>query len=48
MLLAGLWGVNVTLPQFPGGRSGQFLWVCGISVAVIAVMLAFFRRKRWI
>ena len=47
-LLAGLWGVNVMLPQFPGGPSAQFWWLCGVSVAVIVVMLAVFRRKRWI
>jgi magnesium transporter len=47
-LLAGLWGVNVMLPQFPGGQSAQFWWLCGISVVVIVVMLALFRRKRWI
>jgi magnesium transporter len=47
-LLAGLWGVNVMLPQFPGGQSAQFWWLCGISGLVIVVMLALFRRKRWI
>jgi Mg2+ and Co2+ transporter CorA len=47
-LLAGLWGVNVMLPQFPGGQSAQFWWLCGISLVVIVVMLALFRRKRWI
>lgn len=47
-LLAGLWGVNVMLPQFPGGPSTQFWWLCGISGVVIVVMLALFRRKHWI
>jgi magnesium transporter len=47
-LLAGLWGVNVMLPQFPGGPSTQFWWLCGFSGVVIVVMLALFRRKRWI
>jgi magnesium transporter len=47
-LLAGLWGMNVPLPPFPGGDSLQFWWLCGISVVVIVVMLALFRRKRWI
>jgi magnesium transporter len=47
-LLAGLYGMNVSLPRFPGGDAVQFWWLCGISVVVIVVMLAAFRRKRWI
>jgi magnesium transporter len=47
-LLAGLYGVNVPLPRFPGGDASQFWWLCGISLAVIVAMLALFRRKRWI
>jgi magnesium transporter len=47
-LLAGLWGINVPLPRFPGGDPLQFWWLCGISVVVIIVMLVLFRRKRWI
>ena len=47
-LLAGLWGMNVPLPRFPGSDAVQFWWLCGISLVVIVVMLALFRRKRWI
>jgi magnesium transporter len=47
-LLAGLWGMNVPLPRFPGGEAMQFWWLLGISAAVIVAMLAVFRRKRWI
>jgi Mg2+ and Co2+ transporter CorA len=47
-LLAGLYGVNVALPRFPGSDMAQFWWLCGISVVVIVAMLALFRRKRWI
>lgn len=47
-LLAGLWGVNVPLPRFPGGDAAQFWWLCGLTVAMIVGMLAAFRRKRWI
>jgi magnesium transporter len=47
-LLAGLWGMNVPLLRFPGGDDQQFWWICGISLVVIVVMLALFRRKRWI
>jgi len=47
-LLTGIYGMNVRLPRFPGGDALQFWWLAGISVAVIVVMLAMFRRKRWI
>jgi magnesium transporter len=47
-LLAGLYGVNVALPRFPGSDAAQFWWLCGISVVVIVAMLMLFRRKRWI
>jgi magnesium transporter len=47
-LLAGLYGMNVPLPHFPGGEPLQFWWVVGCSVAVSAVMLIWFRRRRWI
>jgi magnesium transporter len=47
-LLAGLWGMNVALPRFPGQESGQFWWICGMCAVVIVAMLALFRRKRWI
>ena len=47
-LLAGLWGMNTPLPRLPGGDGAQFWWVLGLSLAVIVMMLALFRRKRWI
>ena len=47
-LIAGIWGMNVPLPHFPGGEQAQFWWVCGGMVLMIAGMLVAFRRKRWI
>jgi magnesium transporter len=47
-VLTGMWGMNVTLPHFPGGEGVQFWWVGGIMVALIAAMLVFFRRNKWI
>jgi len=46
-VLSGMWGMNVTLPHFPGGDAAQFWWVAGIMVAIAAAMLAVFRRNRW-
>jgi len=47
-LVAGIWGMNVPLPHFPGGEDAQFWWVCGGMMVMIAGMLLAFRRKRWI
>jgi magnesium transporter len=48
MLLTGAYGMNVPLPHFPGGDAMQFWWLAGISVAITATMLLYFRRKRWL
>jgi magnesium transporter len=47
-LMSGLWGMNLALPTFPGGPDAQFWWVFGVMAAVIIMMLAMFRRRRWI
>jgi len=47
-LLAGIYGMNVTLPHFPGGEQAQFWWLTGICIAMIGVMLGIFRSRRWI
>jgi magnesium transporter len=47
-VLTGMWGMNIPLPQFPGGEHMQFVWVLGIMVAISLAMMIVFRRKRWI
>ena len=47
-LLAGIYGMNVTLPKFPGGDAAQFWWLTVICIAMIVAMLVAFRRRRWI
>ena len=47
-VLTGMWGMNVTLPHFPGGDAAQFWWVAGMMVALSVGMLAYFRRRGWI
>ncbi len=47
-LLTSVYGMNVPLPQFPGGEHAQFWWLFAIMVAIAVAMLAMFRRKRWI
>src|SRR6266851_1447821 len=47
-LLAGLWGMNVALPRFPGSDAAQFWWLTGATVLMVVGMLGAFRRKRWI
>jgi len=47
-LVSGLYGMNVALPRFPGGDAAQFWWLFGICAGVVVVMLALFRRRRWV
>jgi magnesium transporter len=47
-LLAGIYGMNVPLPRFPGSDAAQFWWLVGLSAAMMAGMLGWFRRRRWI
>ncbi len=47
-LVAGVWGMNVHLPQFPGSDVAQFWWVLLICIGIILSMLSFFRRRGWI
>jgi len=47
-VLSGMWGMNIPLPTFPGGPAAQFWWIAGIMVAMVAAMLAAFRRKGWV
>jgi len=46
-VLTGMYGMNVTLPHFPGGDGAQFWWIFAIMVVVAAGLLLMFRRKRW-
>ena len=47
-VLTGMFGMNVTLPQMPGGEPSQFWWVVGIMVVLATAMLTFFRSRGWI
>jgi magnesium transporter len=47
-VLTGMWGMNIVLPEFPGGKPVQFWWVAGMMLSISAAMLVFFRRRRWI
>jgi magnesium transporter len=47
-VLTGLYGMNVDLPLFPGGRVLQFWWVSGIMLVLSAGMLWVFRRMDWL
>jgi magnesium transporter len=50
-LIASIWGMNVGLPGggSPESSSHVAFWIIiGASIAVLALMIAFFRRKRWL
>jgi magnesium transporter len=46
--LTGLFGMNVPLPQLPGGQPAQFWWLAGIMLLAVMMMLLYFRSKRWV
>jgi len=47
-VLTGLYGMNVRLPEMPGGPGAQFWWVMAIMAAVSGTMLWMFRRRDWL
>jgi magnesium transporter len=47
-VLSGMWGMNVPLPEFPGGEAAQFWWIAGVMVVIASVMLTLFRRNGWL
>jgi len=47
-VLASLYGMNVVLPQLPGGEDLQFWWLVGFMAAIALGMLGVFRRLRWL
>jgi magnesium transporter len=47
-VITGLFGMNVTLPTFPGGERAQFWWILGVMLAITATVYVVFRRKDWI
>jgi magnesium transporter len=47
-VIVGLWGMNVTLPDLPGGGAAQFWWVVGLMVGLGMLMLGYFRHRGWL
>jgi magnesium transporter len=46
-VMTGMYGMNVTLPRFPGGEAAQFWWIFGMMAALSGAMLWAFRRRDW-
>ena len=47
-VLTGMWGMNITIPHFPGGPDVQFWWIFGLMFVICVAMLVFFRRNKWL
>ena len=47
-VLTSMWGMNVRLPDLPGGDGADFWWVLALMVGLGAAMLGYFRSRRWI
>ena len=46
-VITGLYGMNVPLPELPGGPQMQFAWVLGILALASTALFAWFRRSGW-
>jgi len=46
--ITGLYGMNVDLPHFGFGGVTMFWVLMGVMIAVVAIMLVYFRKRRWI
>jgi magnesium transporter len=47
-VITGLFGMNVTLPSFPGGDRAQFWWIFSGMLVITVSVYIFFRRRDWI
>jgi magnesium transporter len=47
-VITGLFGMNVPLPQFPGGENLQFWWICAIMATATALVYWMFKRRDWL
>jgi magnesium transporter len=47
-VLTGMFGMNVPLPDLPGGPEWEFWWISGVMTAISVSMLWVFRRMGWL
>jgi magnesium transporter len=47
-VVTGMYGMNVALPHWPGGDTGQFWWIVAFMVVTTGGMLWWFRRMDWL
>jgi magnesium transporter len=47
-VITGIFGMNVTLPELPGGEHAQFWWILGIMTVTTGLLYVAFRRRGWL
>lgn len=47
-VITGIFGMNVRLPELPGGEPLQFWWILGIMTVITASLYVVFRRRDWL
>ena len=47
-VVTGLFGMNVTLPAFPGGEHAQFWWITVLMALITGTIYDMFRRRDWL
>jgi magnesium transporter len=46
-VLTGIYGMNVDLPDLPGGHAVQFWWIMAMMAATSVGLLWFFKTRKW-
>jgi magnesium transporter len=46
-VLTGIYGMNVDLPELPGGRAMQFWWIMAMLTGTSAGLVWFFKTRKW-
>lgn len=47
-VITGVFGMNVALPDLPGGPAAQFWWITGGMAVMTGVIYYLFRRRGWL
>jgi magnesium transporter len=47
-VLTSVYGMNVRLPQLPGGEAMQFWWITIMMVVLVGGMVGWFWRRHWL
>lgn len=48
LMISGYFGMNVTFPEYSFfGQKGSWFFAVGLMIAAIALLLIYFKKKKW-